>query len=83
MIITQQDVDEIVVRARKSELGLGDGLTHKNNHLKLSTYATPHTLDTLAHCLVGGFDEKYDLVSVFSAALTVVAEKAKRNPSPT
>ncbi len=74
MNVTQELVDEIVARARQSPYGLGEGLTHKNGHLKVENYAARNA-DTLALVLVSGFEDKYDLVSVFRAALEVIEEK--------
>jgi hypothetical protein len=75
MQITQQDVDAIIAKAKASDLGLGDGLTHKQGHNQISQHATPD-LKALALLLVDGYDEKYDLVSVFGAALQHVREKS-------
>lgn len=76
MIITQQDVDEIVAKAKASTLGLSDGLTHKKGHNQIKQHAKPD-LDALALLLVDGYDEKYDLVSVLRAAFEVVERKAR------
>lgn len=78
MNITQATVDKIITKAHRSEYGLGEGLTHKQGHLKISTYGFKPTLESLALCLVNGFDDKYDLVSVFAAALEVVSEESKK-----
>lgn len=81
---TEADIklQKIVKRAESSEIGLGRGLTHKNGHLALSTYAEPHDLTTLAHTLVNAYHEKYDLISVFDAALRHVAEAAASGRKP-
>ncbi len=68
MTITQQDVDQIIAKAKASEIGLGQGLTHKQGHNQISQYAD-HDLDALGMLLVNGYDAKYDLISVFCAAL--------------
>lgn len=75
MIITQEDVDEIIRRARESHYGLGEGLSYKQHHLEISMYE-PQDLDALALLLINGWDGKYDLISAVAAALKVVAEKA-------
>jgi hypothetical protein len=72
MNITQEIVDQIIARAKKSSYGLGEGLTHKNGHNKIDQYH-PQDLEALALLLVNGYDEKNDLVSVFQAALEVIA----------
>lgn len=72
--VSQEMVDTIVRRARDSDLGLGAGLTHKQGHLQISQHELPN-LKALALLLVDGFDEKYDLASVFGAALETVAER--------
>ncbi len=70
-LVTQETVERIIQRARQSPYGLGDGLIHKQGHLSLRNYGT-HDLDALAQLLVNGYDDKYDLVSVFRAALEEV-----------
>jgi hypothetical protein len=74
MKIDQALVDKIILRARLSEYGLSPGLDHKQGHLKIDGYER-QDLGALALLLVDGFDEKYDLVSVFKAALETVAEE--------
>ena len=71
MKITQELVDRIIERAKKSSLGLDRS---KAPHA-LSGW--PPTMESLAHLLVSGYDAKYDLVSVFLAALETVEEEAK------
>lgn len=71
--VTQEFVDRIIARAQASDYGLGEGLTHKQGHLKIDQY-NPQDLNALALLLVNGYDEKYDLVSVFRAALELVAQ---------
>lgn len=77
MTITQRDVDEIIAKAKASDFGLGRGLTHKNGHNQIDQYAEPHGLSELGQLLVNGYDAKYDLISVFIAALEVVERKAR------
>jgi hypothetical protein len=77
MTITQADVDEIIKRARESNYGLG--LSHKQNHLQISTY---EDLDALALLLINGWDGKYDLISAVAAALKVVEEKTRKQFDP-
>jgi acyl-CoA reductase-like NAD-dependent aldehyde dehydrogenase len=77
MTITQKTVDKIIARAKDSDFGLGRGLCHKNGHLQISQYADKD-LHALGMLLVNGYDAKYDLISVFIAALEVVAEEAQQ-----
>lgn len=76
MTITQKDVDEIIAKAKASDFGLGEGLTHKAGHNRIDQYAQ-HDLTALGMLLVNGYDAKYDLISVFIAALEVVERKAR------
>lgn len=73
MKITQATVDRIIARAKASDFGLGDGLTHKQGHNQIDQYAE-RDLKALGTLLVNGYDAKYDLISVFIAALEIVAE---------
>jgi hypothetical protein len=73
MEITQEIVDKIIKRAEDSPFGLNEGLTYKQGHLQISTYADKD-LDALAMLLVNGYHSKYDLISVFAAALKTVAD---------
>ncbi len=77
MVITQATVDRIIARARATNLGLSDGLTHKQGHNQIDQYARAD-LEALGMLLVNGYDAKYDLTSVFVAALEVVAEDAAK-----
>jgi len=52
------------------------GLSDPEASLEISNYADTN-LDALAMLLVGGWHSKYDLVSVFSAAMQVIEEKAQ------
>lgn len=74
-VINQALVDRIVKRAAESDFGLGEGLTHKNGHLQLDAYAEPYTTDTLAMVLVNAYHAKYDLISVFAAAMEELTAK--------
>lgn len=66
-------VNEIVRRAKDSQWGLSE---EAKASLSLLFYeAAP--MDALALVLVNGWEAKYDLVSIFSAALSVVEEKAQ------
>jgi hypothetical protein len=78
MKITQDTVNRIIARAEASDFGLGDGLTHKQGHLQIDQYGEPN-LSALGMLLVNGYDAKYDLISVFIAALQIVAEDASRS----
>jgi len=70
-VVTQDLVNEIVRRAKASPMGLGD----QENSTSLDNYEKPHTTETLALLLVSAWTEKYDLVSVFCAAMDVIKEK--------
>jgi hypothetical protein len=80
MKITQAIVDKIIARAKNSDYGLSDGLTHKQGHLDIAQYKFDEKsqFDALALCLVNGYDSKYDLISVFKAAFEVLNEENKR-----
>lgn len=80
MNITQEIYDKIIAKAKASNYGLGEGLTHKATFGKANTYGPG--LDGLATSLVNHYDAKYDLISVFQAAFDVledilIAEKNK------
>jgi hypothetical protein len=75
IVVTQDLVNEIVLRAKGSCCGLGDA-ERKPNILHYS----PKNIESLAHCLVSSWTAKYDLVSVFSAAMSVIEEKAANGP---
>lgn len=80
MKITQELVDKIIAKAKASDYGLSDGLTHKQDHLQISAYARADT-DALAMLLVNGYDDKYDLISVFTAAFKLlVPDEAHQAP---
>lgn len=70
--VTQDLVDEIIRRAEASNFGLSE----REASVDISQHAQPD-MDALAMLLVRGWTEKYDLVSVFSAALEVINEKAQ------
>jgi len=73
MKIDQQVVSDIIERAKKSDYGLSEGLKNKNGHLLLETYgAKPYNMEILATCLVNAYHNKYDLISIFQAALEIV-----------
>jgi hypothetical protein len=71
VVVNQALVNEIVQRARDSQWGLGDPDTQPD----IEKWS-PANMDSLAHCLVSSWTAKYDLVSVFSAAMSVIQEKA-------
>lgn len=75
MKITQEMVDRIVDRAAASSYGIGEPLHEKAGVLKIANYETKD-LEALALCLVNAYHEKYDLVSIFFAALEVVEEES-------
>lgn len=60
LTFVQADVDAIVARAKT--LGAGPGLAFKLGQFKLSNFAEPHDSHVLAHVIVGGWDEKWDLI---------------------
>jgi hypothetical protein len=78
MQITQDTLNRIVALAKKSDFGLGNGLTHKNGHLQMSIYGEQN-LETLAMAIVNAYDEKYDLISIVAAALQIVAKDSGSN----
>ena len=76
MKITQELVNTIIHRARDSSLGL-DTEELASANISLDGYAQ-HNMHALAMLLVSAFDAKYDLISVFLAALETVEEETKR-----
>lgn len=77
VVVTQNMVNEIVQRAKDSQWGLSE---EPKASLSLLFYeAAP--MDALAIVLVNGFEAKYDLVSIFSAALSVIAEQTPNEKS--
>lgn len=68
MKIDQRFVDRVIARAKNSDYGLGEAETHKANVLRIDQY-DPEDLQALALLLVNAYTAKYDLVSVFYAAL--------------
>ena len=78
VVVNQALVKEIVWRARASSYGLGDAEVTPN----IDNW-NPKNLEALAHCLVSSWTAKYDLVSVFSAAMSVIQEKAANKDSAT
>ena len=73
---TQADVNMIVARAK--ELGAGPGLTHKMGQFQLSNYAEPHNPHVLAQLIVGGWEEKWDLIWATHALIEFLAEEERR-----
>lgn len=71
VVVNQALVNEIVQRAKDSQWGLGDA----DMQPEIEKWSAAN-LDSLAHCLVSSWSAKYDLVSVFSAAMSVIQEKA-------
>lgn len=69
--INQRLADRIVARAQNSNMGLGDPEEGKSYNLALYS----PTVDSLAMLLVGAHFEKYDLVSLFAAAINEIAEQ--------
>jgi acyl carrier protein len=70
---SQADVDAVVARAK--ELGAGPGLCFKLGHLKLSNYAEPHGPAELAMLIVGGWDEKWDLIHATQAVIEFLSQR--------
>ena len=71
VVVNQDLVDEIVRRAKESEYGLDEPEAKPD-----ITKYQPWSFETLSLCLVSSWTAKYDLVSVFSAAMSVIQEKA-------
>lgn len=71
VVVNQALVNEIVQRAKDSQWGLDTA----DMQPEIEKWSSAD-LDTLAHCLVSSWSAKYDLVSVFSAAMSVIQEKA-------
>jgi hypothetical protein len=69
---------EIIERAKNSDFGLDDEPKHDMN-IALDMYAQ-HDFSTLAQILVGAFYAKYDLISVFQAAMEIIAEREANTP---
>jgi hypothetical protein len=74
--ITQELVDAILQRAQDSSLGLEPPFPER--YPTLRNFAPPHTHETLAMALVGGWDAKYDLISVMAAATAEIDYRAAR-----
>lgn len=73
MKVTNELVKRIIKRAEDSHFGLEPS----ERGLDIDMYDPPN-LQSLALMLTSGWHAKYDLVSVFAAALNVVAEEAKK-----
>jgi len=71
IVVNQALVDEIVLRAKTAYIGLD----RPDTDPVIANYS-PQNIEALAHCLVSSWTAKYDLVSVFSAAMSVIQEKA-------
>jgi hypothetical protein len=71
MTVTQELVDRIIDRAKKSQFGLED---EPHTSLNIERYE-PRDLSALSMILVGAFHSKYDLISVMNAALETIAEE--------
>ena len=72
--VSQEMVEAIIKRAQASPFGLDPAEVHP----RMASYH-PQNLDNLALALVSGWHAKYDLVSVFAAALHEVAARASQN----
>lgn len=72
LVVTQDLVNDIIQRAKDSRWGLDDAKCETS----LAHYADEDA-HTLAMILVNGWEAKYDLVSLFAAAIEVVHEKAQ------
>lgn len=75
-LISQEMVDKIVRLANSSEMGLGLPEKGRGSY-SLANYSPPD-LNSLAIMLVSAHFAKWDIISIVSAALTVVAEEAAR-----
>ena len=73
MKINQELVDRILQRARDSKFGIDEEPERK---IEISNYC-PQNEEMLALCLVSGFYQKYDLVSVFAATIEILQEENK------
>ena len=70
--VTERLVKKILDRARESDMGLNTA----EASIEIGQYAQ-HNLESLALMLVSAWHEKYDLVSVFAAAMSVIEEEAQ------
>lgn len=75
MKFDQKLVNKIVKRARESQFGLED---EPHTSMDYSNYAH-HNTQSLAMILVGGFHDKYDLISIFQAAMDEIIENYENN----
>ena len=71
MKVTQDLINRIVERAKASNYGLSG---ESDNSLDISQY-NPQDLESLALLLVSGWHEKYDLVSIFAAAMIEIEKE--------
>ena len=78
VVVTQDLVNEIITRAKASRWGLDDAKCETS----LAHYADEDE-HALAMILVNGWEAKYDLVSLFAAAIAVVNEKAQNKQAET
>lgn len=79
VVVDQRLVDRIIATAQNSVVGLGDPEPGKS--YILAHYRRPD-LFALAMLLVGAHFDKYDIISVFAAALEVIAEESGANSPP-
>ena len=75
MICTQDTVNRILERAKKSPFGL----EAPERPINMRNYAGA-TTQTLAMALVGGFHAKYDLISILQAAMEEAYEQGVTTP---
>ena len=71
--VTQDLVNRITEEAQNSHLGLGK--SEKRNPHDLRRYTRP-TLESIALLYVDAYQDKYDITSVFAAALQVVSRES-------
>lgn len=74
MKVTQELVDRIIARSKKSGYGLSEPLL-KRDVLQIENYQ-PQNLEALALLLVNAYHDKYDLVSIFLAAMVELTDKS-------
>jgi len=79
MKIDQRIVDKIVARAQNSECGLGNPEKGPSSY-QISQYGEHPDLASLAMLLVNAHFSKYDIISVFAAALEEV-ERIATDPA--
>jgi len=75
-LISQRFIDRIVARAQNSMMGLGEPEKGPRSY-DITKHAEPYSMESVALLLIGAHFEKYDLVSITTAALEETAEHAR------